>query len=124
MNAFKLLAAAAVVCLLGTGARADEKDFPKLIVGSWMVSKADEGTLPKGSVIEFSKDGKVKAVVKKDDAEMTIEGTYKLDGKKMTLIVTIDGTEKTNSVTIDKLSDTELAVEGDDGKKVEFTKKK
>lgn len=124
MNALKLLAAAAVVCLLVPAARADEKDYPKLIVGSWTVSKADEGTVPKGSVIEFSKDGKVKAVVKKDDAEQTIEGTYKLDGKKMTLTVTIDGTEKTNSVTIDKLTDTELAVEGDDGKKVEFTKKK
>ena len=70
MNALKLLAALALVCQIGTGVRADEKDYPKLIVGSWMVSKADEGTVPQGTVIEFTKDGKVKAVVKKDDAEV------------------------------------------------------
>ena len=123
MNALKLLAVVAVACLVGI-ARADEKDYPKLIVGKWEVSKADEGTVPKGAVIEFTKDGKVKATAKKDDAEATFDGTYKLDGKTITLVMKLGDTEKTNKVTIEKLSDTEMSVEGDDGKKVEFTKKK
>ena len=61
MNALKWLSVAAVVVLLNTSARAqDEPDYAKLLIGKWEVAKADEGTVPVGSVIEFTRDAKVK----------------------------------------------------------------
>ena len=125
MNAPKLLAALAVACLLGAGARADEKDYPKLIVGKWTVSKADAGSVPPGAVIEFTKDGKLAMSAKKDDVEIKREGTYKVDGKKVTIATKReDDKDQTQTITIQKLSDTEMSVEGEDGKKVELTKAK
>jgi len=122
MNALKWLAAVAVVGLVGP-ARADEKDYAKLIVGTWEVTKADENTVPKGAVIEFSKDGKVKYTGKKGDTIETREGTYKLAGSKLTVTVKEEEKDKSQTVTISKLTETELAVD-DDGKKAELTKKK
>ena len=122
MNALKLLAAVAVVGLVGAAARADEKDYPKQIVGKWEVVKSDEG-VPQGAILEFTKDGKIMMTGKKDGQEVSREATYKLDGKKLTVTTGGDG-GKTTNLTITKLSDTEMAVESDDGKKVEMTKKK
>lgn len=124
MNAPKLLAAVAAVCLLGAGARADEKDYPKLIVGKWTVSKADQGTIPEGAVVEFTRDGKVKMSARKDDMEVSREGTYKVDGAKFQITMKREDGDRTQAITIHKLSDTELSVEGEDGKKIELTRKK
>jgi uncharacterized protein (TIGR03066 family) len=123
MSAPKLLAALAVVCLAGTTARADEKDYAKLIVGKWEVTKADAGSVPPGAVIEFTRDGKVTISAKKDDTEIKREGTYTVDGSKVKLTLKRDDKERTQALTIVKASDTELSVEGEDGKKVEFKKK-
>jgi uncharacterized protein (TIGR03066 family) len=123
MNVSKLLAATAAVCLLGP-ARADEKDYPKLIVGQWTVSKADAGSVPPGAVIEFTKDGKIMMSAKKDDTEVKREGTYTVDGSKIKLTLKRDAEERTQTLTVAKLTDTELSVEGEDGKKVELTRKK
>ena len=121
MSAFKLLAAVGVVCLLAPAARADEKDYPKLIVGKWEVIKAEEG-VPPGAILEFTKDGKIMMTGKKDGEEVSREATYKLDGKKLTVTTGGDG-GKTTNLTITKLSDTEMAVESDEGKRVELKKK-
>src|SRR5262245_57541283 len=60
MNALKWLGVAAVVVLSNTIARTqDEPDYAKLLIGKWEVAKADEGTVPEGSIIEFTRDGKV-----------------------------------------------------------------
>lgn len=123
MNARKLLAAVAVVCLVGAAARADEKDTAKKLVGKWEVTKADEGTLPTGSMVEFTKDGKVKITHKVDDKDMTFEGTYKLDGDKFVVTVKIGEEEHTNTINITKLTDTELHTKDKDGKVVETKKK-
>jgi uncharacterized protein (TIGR03066 family) len=124
MNAPKLPAALAAVCLLAAGARADEKDYPKLIVGQWTVSKADAGSVPPGAVIEFTKDGKMMMSAKKDDAEIKREGTYTVDGSKVKLTLKRGDEERAQTLTVIKLTDTELSVEGEDGKKVELSKKK
>ena len=123
MNALKLLAATAVVCLLSPVARADEKDYAKKIVGKWEVTKADEGSLPTGAVVEFTKDGKLKVTHKVGDKDMTFEGTYKLDGDKFVVTVKIEAEEHTNTITIVKLTDTELHTKDKDGKAVETKKK-
>jgi uncharacterized protein (TIGR03066 family) len=110
---------------VAAGGRADEKDdYAKKVVGKWEVAKSDPGTIPMGAVLEFLKDGKAKATAKKDDVESTFDGTYKLDGKKLTLTMMIGEKERTNVITIVKATDTEMTFESEDGKKVEFTRKK
>lgn len=123
MNALKLLAALAVVCLVGTGVRADEKDTAKKLVGKWEVTKADEGTLPMGSTVEFTKDGKILITHKVGDKDMTFDGTYKVEGEKFVITVKIGEEGHTNTITITKLTDTELHTKDKDGKVVETKKK-
>src|SRR5438874_12073503 len=96
MNALRLVAVGAVVCLLAGGARAEEKvDYAKMIVGNWEVTKADEGTVPPHTMIEFTKDGKVKVTGKKGGEELNIEGTYKVEGDKFTVTMTQGDDEHT-----------------------------
>jgi len=123
MSALKWLAVGAVVCLAGGGARA--ADNAKMLVGTWEITKPAEGGagLPKGSLVEFSKDGKIK-VTRKGDTDMVMEGTYKLDGDTFTATMKVGEEERTQTITIVKLTDTELHVKNKDGKMSELTKKK
>jgi uncharacterized protein (TIGR03066 family) len=124
MNALKLLAVAAVVCLTGTVARADEKDYPKLIVGKWELTKVEEGGLPKGTIIEFTKDGKVTVAMKKDGKDANLEGTYKVEGDAFTVNMKVGDEENKQKITILKLTDTEMHVKNEMGRMSELTKKK
>jgi uncharacterized protein (TIGR03066 family) len=95
------------------------------IVGVWEFVKSDDGT-PPGSTLEFTKDGKIKVETKVGDEDLKMEGTYKVDGDKLT--VTIKETEakekdKSETVTITKLTDNELIVKDEKGQ-VDVLKKK
>jgi uncharacterized protein (TIGR03066 family) len=122
MNAVRMLAVGAVVCLLGGFAGGDEKkaDRAKLIVGKWEVTKADEGTVGPGAVVEFTKDGKMKVV----GGDMTIDGEYKLTGETMKISFKAGDQEKSHDLTIKKLDDKTLVVNDKDGKTVELARKK
>jgi uncharacterized protein (TIGR03066 family) len=125
MKLAKGFAVGAVLCLLAGVGRGDDKtDTAKLIVGKWEVTKADPGTAPPGGIVEFTKDGKMKLTAKKDDKEISVEGTYKLEGKKLSFAMKIGGEERTKTITITKLTAKELTTKDDDGKAVELTRKK
>jgi uncharacterized protein (TIGR03066 family) len=125
MSTLRWLAVGAIACLLVPGARAEDKpDYAKMLVGKWEVSKAEEGTVPTGAVIEFTKDGKVKFTGKKDDKEVMIEGTYKVEGDKFTVTMKQGDDEHTQTITITKISETEMSTKNKEGKVVELTKKK
>ena len=125
MNALKLLAVGVVVCLFGPVVRAEEKvDYAKMMVGKWEVSKGEEGTVAEGTLIEFTKDGKVNVVMKQDGKEEKMAGTYKVDGNKFTATLKVGEDEHTQTITITKISETEMSTENKDGKKVTLTKKK
>lgn len=125
MNMVKLLAAVAVLGLAGTAARADDKaDVAKKIVGAWTVAKADPGTFPPGTVLQFQKDGTVKVMAKKGGEDVSIDGSYKLDGKALSLTLSVGGKDRTVELTVAKVSDAEMTIAGKDDKKVELTKKK
>ena len=123
MNVLRLLAAGVMVSTLTAGVRAEKKaDNAALIVGTWEVSKADKGTVAVGSVVEFTKDGKMKIDDKEKDRKL--EGTYKVDGDKFTFTVKVEGEERKKTITIKKISDKELSTADELGKNVEFTRKK
>ena len=126
MSALRLVAVLAVVGLVGAGLSADDKkpDYAKQIVGKWEVTKADEGTLPTGSIVEFTKDGKFKAVEKDGDKEVVFEGTYKVTGDKFDITIKVGEESHSNTITITKLTDDELHTKDKDGKVVEVKKKK
>jgi uncharacterized protein (TIGR03066 family) len=126
MNVLRLLVAVAVACALTVGARADEKkaDNAKLLVGTWEVVKADKGTVPVGSTVEFTKDGKMIVIHKQDGKEEKGEGTYKLDGDKFSFEMKMGDKVAKKTITIKKISETEMTTTDEDGKTVEFKRKK
>jgi uncharacterized protein (TIGR03066 family) len=126
MNALKWLGVAAVVVVLSASARAedDKVDYAKLIVGKWEVSKAVEGGAPVGSLIEFTKDGKLKASIKTGDEPLMLEGTYKVVKDTFVMTLKMGDEEMTKTITITKISDKEMSTKSEDGKVVELKKKK
>jgi uncharacterized protein (TIGR03066 family) len=126
MSALRLLVAGLLVLGFAGGVRADDKkadiDKDKLL-GAWEVVKSDEGP-PVGSVVEFAKDGKLKATHKKDGKDETLEGTYKTDGDKLSVLFKMGDKEDKATVTVKKLTATEMVAENEKGKTVEFKKKK
>lgn len=124
MNALKSLAIGAFVILLGSSVRAEEKiDYAKMLVGKWEVSKADPDTVPVGSTIEFTKDGKLKINGKKDDVEMAIDGTYTVKDDTFTYKLKIGDMELSDTITIAKISKTDAVTKNKEGKVVELKKK-
>lgn len=112
MNVLRYVSVAVVACLTGSIALPEDKpDYAKLLVGKWEVTKADPGTVPEGAIIEFMKDGKLKASINTD----TFEGTYTLDGNK---IKTKIGDQDKEEITIVKISETEMSTKDKDDKKV------
>ena len=125
MNALRLVAVMAVVCLAVTGARADEKaDYAKKIVGKWELTKVEEGGLPKGTLVEFGKDGKVKVTVKAEDKEQVLEGTYKVEGESLMLTMKVGEDERKQTITLLKLDDKVMHTKNEMGKMSELTRKK
>jgi uncharacterized protein (TIGR03066 family) len=125
MNGLRLMGAGVIVCVLAAGVRAgDEKDYPKLVVGKWNVVKATPGTFPLGTVLDLSKDDKAKVVGNRDGKVFIHAGTYELDGAKIIITVKVEGQEQKHTLTVTKISDTDMATEHGGGGTIEFKKEK
>lgn len=127
MNALRLLATGMMICVLAVSTQADDKkeklDNAKLLVGKWEVTKADED-LSVGSVIEFSKDGKMKITAKNDGKKEIFNAIYKVEGDKIQFTLKLDGEdEKKDPLTIKKISDQELVLEARKRKFFEFKRR-
>ncbi len=120
MTAVRTILAVVILGVLALAASAEDKkaDNAKLVVGIWEVVKADAESLPVGAVVEMTKDGKVKVSIKDEKHE----GTYKVDGDKIVATIKGDNGDEKHTVTIKKISDTEMVTEHD-GKTCEFKKK-
>jgi uncharacterized protein (TIGR03066 family) len=86
---------------------ADEKIDAKKLIGKWQPTSTKENV-----IIEFTKDGKL-SLSAPDPAGKTekTEGTYKLDGNKLSVAVKFMDAEEKQDVTITKLTDDELETE-------------
>ena len=108
----------AVLLLLGvTAVRAyDEKDLDKdKLVGTWEVTKGE--TLELGSTCEFTKDGKLTFVIKEKGQTNKLEGTYKIDGQAFKATLKFGDKEATQTLKVPTLTDTELVMVDENGKK-------
>ena len=125
MNVLRLTGAGLIVCVLAVGIRAgDEKATPMLVVGKWKVVKASPGTFPLGTVLDLSKDDQAKVVGSRDGKEFIHAGTYEVDGAKIVITVKVEGEEQKHTLTITRISDTEMATEHGGGGTIEFKKEK
>ena len=119
-----LIAAVLGLGLVGLSTAQDKKaDNAKLAVRTWEVTKTHDGGPPKGGVVEFTKDGKIKVSGEQDGMKQAFEGTYKVDGNKMVLTFKIGDSEQSVDLTIDKLDEKTFATTSKNGK-VELTRKK
>jgi uncharacterized protein (TIGR03066 family) len=121
MNRLFALALGGLIVLTAGFAGAADDDNAKKIVGKWEVTKSGSD-LPAGSTVEFTKDGKLTAVIKGDCTK--IEGTYKVEKDKLNVKLKVGDQSVDETVTITKLSDTELELKDKDNKVDVFKKAK
>ena len=117
-------AAFLIVCFATAISAADTGETKKLLVGKWEAVKVDEGSLAKGTVIEFKADGKMSIVAMLEGKDVTTEGTYTVDGNVFTAKLAVVGKEMDHKVTIKKLTATELEATNEKGKSVTFKRVK
>jgi uncharacterized protein (TIGR03066 family) len=111
---------------VGGSSLADDKDKKEApnqekLIGIWEVTKPGSG-IPMGATFELTKDGKLKVTIKVEGKEVTVEGTYKVEGDTVTFAGPKG--EKPDKYKIKKLTDTEFVTEDEKGKVDEFKKKK
>jgi uncharacterized protein (TIGR03066 family) len=106
-----------------SNARAADDDNAKKIVGVWLVDKSGS-KMPEGSTVEFTKDGKLKLVLKEKSGDLTLDGTYKVAKEKLTTVVNFMGKGTEDTLTIKKLTDEVLEFEDKAGVVDTFKKKK
>ncbi|HEY1186099.1 MAG TPA: TIGR03066 family protein, partial [Gemmata sp.] len=93
----------------------------KKLVGKWEPAKPKKG---EAMVMEFTKDGKLTVTGEMNGKEVKIEGTYKLDGDKLSFALKFMDIEIKETVTLTKLTDEEMAGKDKDGKEESFKKVK
>ena len=121
----KLLAAVAVALVFVGSAPAADKVDPAKLVGKWELTKSADESAPKGAVVEFTKDNKVSITFDANGKEIKLEGTYKVDGDKLTVKISFPGgKDNEDTDTIKTLTDEKLVTVDKEKKENEFTKKK
>lgn len=123
MNAVRMFAVGFAVCLVAAGARAEDADLGKMLVGKWEITKTAEGAPPVGTVVEFTKDGVVKVKGKMGDSEFAMEGKYKVETHKFTCTFKDGDKEKVIVHDAVKITDKTMSFKGDDGKVIELKRK-
>jgi uncharacterized protein (TIGR03066 family) len=111
---------AVLCCVLGLflcgGLTAEDKKDAKIdaakLVGKWEPKDKKEGI---SATVEFTKDGKVTLIVSRDGKEMKAEGTYKVDGNKVTMELKQGDMEVKLERTVTKLTDTEMTTADEKG---------
>jgi uncharacterized protein (TIGR03066 family) len=124
MRAILLGTAAAVLVVAGGGSvvgrDAKDKVDAKLLVGKWTL---DDKEKRDRLFLEFKKDGKL--VMSLDfggGKEFKLDGTYKVDGNKITSKINFMGQEKSETHTIDSLTATKLVTTDEKGMKDVFVR--
>src|SRR5207247_1035806 len=90
--------------MFSAGLAADDKKEEKIdakkLIGKWEPGEAKKDV---DMVIEFAEKGKLTLAVKLGDKTEKIEGTYKLEGNKLSLALSFGGQEQKETLTVHKL---------------------
>jgi uncharacterized protein (TIGR03066 family) len=109
------------------GAAPVPKSVPKsnaeLLVGTWKLTKSSVGENRTSLSVEFAKDGTltIRQSPAGENTEPTVyTGTYKVEADRIPYSVMTDSGEKSETLTIKKLTDDELIVVDPDDIREEF----
>ncbi len=109
-----MLGCTVVVLTLGFSLSADDKKEGKIdtakLVGKWEDKNTGKG---EKVILELTKDNKIHLTRNLDKKDMTFNGTYKIEGNKITMDLDVGGKSYVTVSTIDKLTDEELVIDGD-----------
>jgi uncharacterized protein (TIGR03066 family) len=119
--------AAALVALLACPAPAapipKERAEAEKIVGTWKMTLGAQGQTDTNLELDFYRGGKmVIRQVLSNGAVSSYEGTYRVSGTELPYDVKRGAATKKETLTIKKLTDTELIVVDPDGLKEEFVR--
>lgn len=117
--------AALVVCYSVAGAAPVPKDRAEAekVVGTWKMTLDSQGNTTTNLALEIHAGGKfVIRQVLPDGREVVYEGTYSVKGDRMPYEVRRGDFKKAETLTIKKLTATELVVVDPDGLKEEFAR--
>jgi uncharacterized protein (TIGR03066 family) len=111
----------AVLLVASAGVSADDAVDAKKLIGKWELKELPKD-FPAGvtATAEFTNDGKLTVVFTFDGKSDKTEGTYKLDGNKLS--VEFKDTKETSTVT--KLTDEELTLKYEKGTEEAFKRVK
>jgi uncharacterized protein (TIGR03066 family) len=120
-----LIGAGAVLALAAAALAADEKkgetiDAAKL-VGRWAPKEPKKG---EEFVIEFARGDKMTVTGTLDGKPQTLEGTYKLDGNKLSFELKAPGETIKETIVVLKLTDDDFEARDKDGKVEALTRAK
>lgn len=103
-----------------------DKTNAEKLVGKWKLTKTDIKVGDDfAATVEYTKDGKMIISIEVGDNKAEMKGTYKLDKDKIDYKVTLpNGEDKTEILTIKKLTDDELVTTDPEGIKEEFKRVK
>jgi uncharacterized protein (TIGR03066 family) len=107
-----------ILTIAGAPAYAQPKDKDGKIDEKKLIGKWEPPDAPKDIkiVVEFAAKGKVTVSAEVGGKAEKLEGTYKLDGDKLTLNMKSGEKDRKETVTVTKLTDTELVTKDDKGK--------
>lgn len=116
-------ASASVLCLMllaSVNTRAADIDEAKLI-GSWQMVLSDDAKIDLKVIITFANDGKATMAIEGFGKKENKEGTWKLDGDKITLTPR-DEKDKTKTITVKAVTADKLTLSDKGGKDTDFKK--
>jgi uncharacterized protein (TIGR03066 family) len=117
------LALAIPLVFAATAMAEDTKIDGGKLVGTWEAVKGSE-TLPLGSTLEFSKEGKLKLTIKQADESKVLAGSYKVEGATIKITLKVEGMENSETLKVTKLSDKDLVIVDEKDKKDVLSRKK
>jgi uncharacterized protein (TIGR03066 family) len=123
MSAIHVVLGWAVCCVVLFCGRLRADDKPETtnkdkIVGKWEASRGPSADLE--AVMEFTKNGKIKASYKKGGETIMFDGRYEIDGDKVKLTIRQGKEERTDTMTIKTISDKALILTDSKGQTDEF----
>jgi uncharacterized protein (TIGR03066 family) len=121
-----LAAFAAAIVFVGVVSADDKKIDATKLVGKWELTKSTDENAPKGAIVEFTKDNKVSITIDFNGKSIELNGTYKVDGDKLTVKITPPGggKEDEDTDTIKSLTDDMIVLVDKNKKETELKKKK
>ena len=121
-----VIASVAVLFLVGFAGAADEKKDEKVdvkkLLGKWEPAKPEKDAPV--MILEIQDKGKFTLHVTFMGKTEKVDGTYKVDGNKLEVEMTFNGKTEKDSLTVVKLTDTEMVTKGKNGKEEALKKVK